>query len=477
MTTEYYIDKYIENSSKEEINFCKKSKGDTARWVILISLLILIFSFSTYIFINYGKNGIYNFVTLNRYDHKTDFVYSMDTSLQDDDFLAKTKKEFIENNASFLEANLADMTIKYYENGLVKLDFPISHKGREGSWWETPAGLYKINLKTKNHFSSFGNVNMPYSLQFQGNFFIHGPTSYPDGTLTSSDFSGGCIRVDIDNMKKIFDEVKVGTPVIIFETESATDYYSSVNYEPKIDISENTSYMIADLQNDFVFASNDTSEIRSIASITKLMTALIAVEYINVEKEVYINDSMIIKTSFPRLKAGQSIKILDLLSILLMESSNEAAVAIASPIGLENFLSFMNQKADAIGMNNTSFADTSGIQAGNTSTVTDLFYLLKYLLNNRSFILNMTFGNEKRLAYGSNNYTDIKNFNEIQGLDLMAGKTGLSTAAGDCMVAILELDFNSQKRPIAVIVIGSTDAKKDIQKLVSYVQKNYAISN
>jgi len=401
----------------------------------------------------------------------------MNASLQDNDFLMQTKKDFIKNNSSFLEANLADMTIKYYENGVLKLEFPISHKGREGSWWETPAGLYKINYKTKNHFSSFGNVNMPYSLQFQGNFFIHGPTSYPDGTLTSSDFSGGCIRVDLDNMKKIFDAVEVGTPVIIFETESATNYYSPANYKTKIDISEDTSYMIADLENDFVFAANKSSNIKSIASITKLMTALIAVEYINVEKEVYINDSMIVKTSLPRLKTGQKVKILDLLSVLLMESSNEAAIAITASIGFDNFVSFMNQKADAIGLKNTEFADTSGVLSGNTSTVTDLFYLLKYLINNRSFILNMTFGNENRLAYGDSSFSNLRNFNEIEGLDLIAGKTGLTTAAGDCMIAILELEFNSQKRPIAVIVLGSNDAKKDIQKLVSYIEKNYTITN
>jgi len=160
-----------------------------------------------------------------------------------------------------------------------------------------------------------------------------------------------------------------------------------------------------------------------------------------------------------------------------MESSNEAAIAITASIGFDNFVSFMNQKADAIGLKNTEFADTSGVLSGNTSTVTDLFYLLKYLINNRSFILNMTFGNENRLAYGDSSFSNLRNFNEIEGLDLIAGKTGLTTAAGDCMIAILELEFNSQKRPIAVIVLGSNDAKKDIQKLVSYIEKNYTITN
>ena len=58
----------------------------------------------------------------------------------------------------FVLANLTTMQLDVYENGVPVVTFPIQAKGREGSWWETPAGLYSIKIKSQNHLSSIGNV-------------------------------------------------------------------------------------------------------------------------------------------------------------------------------------------------------------------------------------------------------------------------------------------------------------------------------
>lgn len=83
------------------------------------------------------------------------------------------------------------MKIQVYKGGNLFLEVPIVTKGRPGSWWETPAGLYRISRKEKAHFSGMGHVWMPWSMNFQGNFYIHGRTYYPDGTLTSTAYTGG----------------------------------------------------------------------------------------------------------------------------------------------------------------------------------------------------------------------------------------------------------------------------------------------
>ena len=149
--------------------------------------------------------------------NKDDLIYGSWPALEDENFFASTRDKFIEDKVTFLEANLSSMTMRYYEKGEVVKEVPIATKGREGSWWETPAGLYQISTKEKNHFSSFGRVDMPNSMQFQGNFFIHGPTFYPDGTPTPSSYSGGCIRLSMDDSKAIFDLVEQGTPLLVFE--------------------------------------------------------------------------------------------------------------------------------------------------------------------------------------------------------------------------------------------------------------------
>jgi len=249
----------------------------------------------------------------------------------------------------------------------------------------------------------------------------------------------------------------------------------ALTYALKKPLAGPASYLAADLENNFVFAENVPGEERAVASLTKLMTALIAVEYINVEREVTIDSSMIVKTSIPRLRPGIRASVLDLLSLLLMESSNEAALAVAGPVGESRFVDLMNQKAGAIGMKESRFADTSGTQAANVSTAEDLFALAKYLYYNRSFVLHMSVGNENRVAYGPSQFRDLANLNAIPGTaEMMGGKMGLSTATGDSMLAIFEIELGGEKRPVVVIVLGSDDSKRDAKALVRYIQSNYA---
>ncbi|NCS99269.1 L,D-transpeptidase family protein [Candidatus Parcubacteria bacterium] len=432
---------------------------------IFVVLLLLLFI---------GKKEVRNIVIADANGERQDeFIYGSWPALENEDFFKKTKNKFISQNADFLEVDLSDMVIRYYEDGQLKIEKTVLHKGKEGSWWETPAGLYNIKYKTKNHFSSFGQVNMPYSMQFQGNFFIHGPTTYPDGTPTSSDYSGGCIRVALEDLKEIYAEVDVGTPLLVFE-DSFNGNYEKKDYGNKFPVSEGASYIVADLENNFVFAEKNSEEIKSIASITKLMTALIAVEYINIEKDVVVDESMLATTSIPRLKVNDSFKVIDLLSLLLLESSNEAALAIANPLGKTVFLDLMNKKAKAIGMNKTKFADTNGVLSENKSTAQDLFYLAKYLYHNRSFILHMSMGNENRIAYGTPAFYDLNNLNEISELsDEIGGKIGISSSALETMLLVTNVQIDNESRPIAIVVLGSIDVKKDIVEIVNYIQNNF----
>ena len=92
-------------------------------------------------------------------------------------------------------------------------------------------------------------------------------------------------------------------------------------------------YLAADLQNNHVFTSKDSTKEVPIASITKLMTALVTTEYINLDNTATVPKEAIIYTSKARLKPGMKLTIYQLLFPLLMESSNEAAETIARYYG------------------------------------------------------------------------------------------------------------------------------------------------
>ncbi len=403
---------------------------------------------------------------------KVTFTYGGQPALSDPDFFAKVRNQFISDKANFVEADLSSMILRVYKFGKLSLEVPINSKGREGSWWETPAGLYQINKKEEKHFSGMGHVWMPWSMNFQGNFYIHGRTYYPDGTLTAKEFTGGCIRLSTEDAERVYKEIDTGTPLLVFEHSFSPDAYSYKNEEGP-NLSAN-AYLSADLRNNHVFASKDSTKEVSIASITKLMTALIATEYINLDNTATVPKDAIVYTSKSRLKAGDEYTVYQLLFPLLMESSNEAAETIARFYGRSSFIKHMNEKAISIGMAHTKFDDPSGASSGNISSAEDLFMLTKYIYNNRSFIFNITSGKVKDSAYGGSGFSDLGNFNDFLDNEFFfGGKNGKATASEETSLSVFDFPVGETKRPVVVIVLGTTNGQKDAQALLDYTLNHF----
>jgi len=399
------------------------------------------------------------------------FEYGARPELANAEYFSQVRDQFVFDKADFIEADLSRMRIRVYEKGSVVKDVAIKSKGREGSWWETPAGLYQIELKERNHFSSFGHVYQPWSMVFQGNFFIHGWPYYPDGTPVAEGYSGGCIRLADGDAEDIYKLAKTGMPVLVHSDSFKQDSFSYAENLPQVSANQ---YLVADLDNNYVFLEKGADQIVPIASLTKLVTALVASEYINLDKPITISAGMLATTSLPRLSVGEKIRALDLLYPLLLESSNEAAHALAQTIGEKRFVALMNKKAQALGMLDTKFVDPAGSGSENVSTTQDLFQLVKYLKNNRSFILRLTTGKLDRAAYGSPYFKNVHNFNIFGGNpSFLGGKVGQTIAAQETMVALFEVPYSGIPRPVVVIALGSKDVAKDVPNMIKYVGLQY----
>ena len=437
-----------------------------------ITLIVIVVGIATIVSV-YFREVVYNQDLLipGNNGELEKLEYGSWPALSNADFFNSVKEQFAESGSDFIEANLSDMKLRVYEKGVFSKEFDILTKGKEGSWWETPAGLYKVQSKEKEHFSSFGRVYQPWSMAFQGNFFIHGWPYYPSGKLVESTYSGGCIRLSTEDAKIIYDMVEVGTPVLVFEEDFRSDGFGYKLRTPELSAQ---SYLAADVKSNFVFLNKSNIEEVPVASVTKLMTALVATEYINLEKDIVITKDMIVPTSKPRLKVDQKVSIFQLLYPLLSESSNEAALALAKPLGEKYFISLMNEKAEALGMSKTNFVDVSGKSPENVSSVEDLFALAKYLYNNRSFIFKMSAGDLDRSIYGSSTWKDLENFNVFaENPEFVGGKVGLTEEAKNTMLAVFEIDIAGGTRPGAIIVLGSEDAAKDVQALLDYIKAGY----
>jgi len=273
------------------------------------------------------------------------------------------------------------------------------------------------------------------------------------------------------DVKQVYALVEIGTPVLVFEKDFIKDDFT---YDFEIPDVTAEAYLAADLRNNFVFLEKNSSKKMSIASLTKLMTAVISTEYINLDQKVVIDYSMKATTSLPRLKTGQEISAYNLLFPLLEESSNEAAVALSFFLGRVRFVELMNLKSGSLGMANTHFSDSSGAHEDNISTAADLFALSKYLYNNRSFILKLSAGELEWSAYGASTFQDLKNLNVFDGdPDFVGGKVGMSTAAKQTILSIFDLNLRSGERPVTIVVLGSEDNAGDARRILDYVKKYY----
>ena len=392
------------------------------------------------------------------------------SSFLNENFFREAKENLEKEKIDFLLVDLTENRIYLFKKGEFKKSFPILAQGKEGSFWETPAGLYQIEAKIKKHYSTIGQVFMPYSLQFQGNFFIHGWPYYPNGRPVETSFSGGCIRLSTENAKEIFQEIKVGTPLLV---KKETFFSDNFIYQLKIPEVLAKSYLVADLKNNFIFLSKNIEEPLPIASITKLMTALISTEYINLWRKIKIESQDLIFTSQPRLKVGESWTGFDLLYPLLNESSNEAAKALARFLGENLFVELMNKKAKSLGLKNTHFKDTSGISKENFSSAKDLFFFSKYLYFNRKFLLDISRG-EIYPYLLSKNFNNLKNFNCFKEKEnFVGGKLGKTSEAGETLLAIFELDFKGVKRPISIIILNSKNVCQEAENLLFWLENSF----
>jgi lipoprotein-anchoring transpeptidase ErfK/SrfK len=438
-----------------------------------LSALCVTIAISLLIFLKFGTE-VNNYVLVTQAavsPEKVAFSYGVQPALSNPDFFNKIKTQFIDTKATFIEVDLSQMVARVYTQGVVTVEVPVKTKGKEGSWWETPAGLYKIQTKEKSHYSSMGHVSQPWSMQFQGNFFIHGWPTYDDGRPVSSTFSGGCVRLADEDAKKIYDAVTVGTPILVYEKDFILDQFS---YAEKKPVPATDAFLYADMHNNFVFLEQDRVKQVPIGGLTKLMTALIATEYINIEKTTVITESDLVPTDVPRLKVGMKIDMYQLLFPLLRESSNEAGEAIARSYGRSGFVKHMNDKAKSIGMTHTRFVDPTGESAENVSTAEDLFMLAKYIYNNRSFIFNITTGTVKTNTYGESIFSSLEQANSLRGNRYFyGGVSGTNAPFGEYNLSVFKLPMNGTVRPLFLITVGSKNEQEDITQGLEYITDKF----
>lgn len=402
----------------------------------------------------------------------TALEYGPQVALSQDGFFSETRDAFIEEGLTFVEVDISKKVLRFFKNGVLFQTAEVLGIGETGSWFETPSGLYKVERKDDKYFTNISQVNLPWQITFQGNFVIHGWPTQNDGTPVTSDFIGGGIRISDESAQALYSEVQMGTPVLVHASDE--EVRDTFVYEPPVPELDTPHYLIADIDNGTVLAATDLSAAAPIASLTKLMTAVVAAEHINLDGRIRVTSPTFVTSLIPRLSERSSVSMYSLLQLLLVESSNEAAETIAGEIGRDDFIEAMNAKARQLGMMQTHFADPSGLSAENVSSVGDLYRLTKYIKDDRSFIFEITDNKKIPSAYVGGEFDGLINFNEVKDMSsFVGGKVGETTAAGQTSVSLHKLSLQGEDRTVVVILLGSDGRTEDIETLVSYVEQRF----
>jgi len=234
------------------------------------------------------------------------------------------------------------------------------------------------------------------------------------------------------------------------------------------------SYLVGNLVTGKIYLEKDPMAVRSIASISKLVTAMVIEKKMDSNGQIAMASSSV--TGYEQvadIHPGETFAVSDLLTGMLLISSNDAALAFANNYGYMAFMSLMNAATKSLGMTQTSFEDPSGLSPENVSSANDLFKLARYLYAAELGVLAITKTPEFDLAtttdHDGHNFMNFNPF--LYDPHYLGGKTGRTEAAGETMLSIFSLPIKGVNNPIAIIVLhsGQDSRQTDSDLLVGKV--------
>ncbi len=259
--------------------------------------------------------------------------------------------------------------------------------------------------------------------------------------------------------------------------ELEQNYKEAHLYDNQLSAVESKSFYVYDISAQKALFTKYEHIRLPIASITKLMSGLVALDVLPGTTTIKISNDDIAQGSGTGLVVGEEWKLKDLLDFSLITSSNDGMHALESAVNSyeknNNIVDLMNKKVKEIGLLDTFFINSIGTDvdafvAGSYSSSYDIAVLFSYILKNNPMLISETKNQSKNFISESNiihhaSNTDIA-INNIPGI--LASKTGFTDLAGGNLAVIFDAGF---LHPVVIVVLGSTEEGRftDVEKLVN----------
>ena len=230
------------------------------------------------------------------------------------------------------------------------------------------------------------------------------------------------------------------------------------------------SVLVYDLTDEKTIYEKKSRERLPMASLTKIMTAIVAIDHKRPDDRYVISSENLVGENTIGLSAGESMSLEELLYGIFMYSANEAAEALASnALGRESFIKAMNDKAKALGLENTNFTNPTGFEGDGDqyTTAYDLLVLSRYAVTNYPQIIKAS-STEKIFIPQTENHFAYDMYNQLNLITTYPGvkglKDGYTPEAGLCLVTYLE--YGGHK--IIGIILGSENRRQEMKSLLDY---------
>lgn len=396
--------------------------------------------------------------------------------------IVKKREALVWDKRDFLLADLGEMSISWYEKGALRRSFAIAAKPDAGSFFAPPGGFYTIQGKAAEHFSKINSVRVPWAVYLYGNYMIHGiaAASKTVGLVSgSAGARASGIEVSREDSQAIFEFAKKGMPVLVEGGTAPGDvafaYFRKTVLPHRVPEVSAASALAADLETGEVIFEKNTNDAFPIASITKLVTALVAEERIKPSTLLVVGDEAL-RTygNAAGLVKGEIFRADDLRYGMILPSSNNAAKMFE--LAVPDFIAHMNEEAQKIGMAHTFFKDSSGLSHDNISSAKDLFTLLRHLDASHPDILALSQEQSHSAVSQNKLKTHVwSNVNWPRGdARFLGGKAGFTDDSLQTMAGIYRVRTTEYGgRKIGIVVLGSRDRIRDIRALVKYLEENY----
>jgi len=230
------------------------------------------------------------------------------------------------------------------------------------------------------------------------------------------------------------------------------------------------SYAVIDISNNSIILEKNINQAYPIASITKLMTAVISFENIELNQTITLTEEMLKPEGYsPSLFLGLNVRAKDLLKAALIQSTNDAAEALTHFLKRGKFLNLINQKAKELEMNSTFLYDAHGLNPSNLSTAGDIAKLLKYIHQAHPEILSITKDNDFWLPDPTGRLLKFKNLNNFYQIpEFIGGKSGYLPEAKQTSAGL----FNLNGKPVTIILLYSQNRETDTLKILDWLKNN-----